>query len=238
MPGNSCGPGRAGGRSGTTAGTAPRPEGCSRARRRRTGAGRTGSGGRGICASQRRAAPTRATLLPPLGMSLSVVSGVSVACPVVADSGCPLWPPMPTADSSGTGFLRKRERARPWPGSASRGFAARARHAVSRGLRVRRVRGVTRVRRARASTSSAEPAADRALADGHVLACHAVRDHAHGHPALVGGLVPPVEAGHLRISRLSGLTSSTSPSSRPRPAARPRTDYLYLCGQSPPAPNH
>jgi hypothetical protein len=77
MPGNWCGPGRAGGHSGTTAGTAPRPEGCSRARRRRTGAGMTGSGGRAFCASQRCAASTRATPLPPLGMSLSVMSGVS-----------------------------------------------------------------------------------------------------------------------------------------------------------------
>jgi hypothetical protein len=77
MPGNSSGRDRGRGRSGTAAGTAPRPEGCSRARRRRTGAGMTGSGGRGICASQRRAAPTRAALLPPLGMLLSVMSGVS-----------------------------------------------------------------------------------------------------------------------------------------------------------------
>jgi hypothetical protein len=95
MPGNSCGPGRARGHSGTTAGTAPRPEGGSRARRRRTGAGRTGSGGRGTCASQRCAASARATLLPPLGMSPSVMSGASdrmsgcgrFAVPVVAADG-------------------------------------------------------------------------------------------------------------------------------------------------------
>jgi len=95
MPGNSCGPGRAGGRSGTTAGTAPRPEGCSRARRRRTGAGMTGSGGRGCCASQRCAASTRATLLPPLCTSLSVMSGVSDRMSAVADPGVPCgrrWP--------------------------------------------------------------------------------------------------------------------------------------------------
>jgi hypothetical protein len=139
MPGNSHARGRAGGRKGTTAGTAPRPEGCSRARRRRTGAGRTGSGGREICASQCRAAPTKATLLPPLSMSLSVMSGASDRT-----SRCDrFWMPVVAADGQlrlgpDTGFLRKRDRALPWPGSASVGFAARARHAVSRGLRVRR----------------------------------------------------------------------------------------------------
>jgi hypothetical protein len=149
MPGNSCGPGRARGRNGTTTGTAPRPEGCSRARRRRTGACRTGRGGRGTCACQRRAASTRATLLPPLGMAPSVMPARPIACPVVADSGCPLWPPMATADSSDTGFLRNATKP-PAPGAASRGFAARAlvtpchvAHGCGRS-------GVTHVRRGRA----------------------------------------------------------------------------------------
>jgi hypothetical protein len=100
MPGNSCGPGRARGHKGTTAGTAPRPEGCSRARRRRTGAGRTGSGGRGTCASQRRAASTRATPLPPLRMSLSVMSGVPARLSGCSRFRVPLWPLMATTDSS------------------------------------------------------------------------------------------------------------------------------------------
>jgi hypothetical protein len=135
MPGNSCGPGRVRGRSGTTAGTAARPEGCSRAGRRRTGAGKTGSGGRGTCASQRHAASRRATLLPPLGMSPSVMSGASDRI-----SGCGrFWVPVGAADGHcgrfGRGFLRKRNQA----SRARRRLAwlrrASARHAVSRGLR-------------------------------------------------------------------------------------------------------
>jgi len=119
MPGNSCGPGRAGGRSGTTAGTAPRPEGCSRVRRRRTGAGMTGSGGRGFCASQRRAASTRATLLPPLCMSMSVMSGMSDRMSAVADPGVRRGRRWPARAERTRVSLRNAKPALPWLGTAS-----------------------------------------------------------------------------------------------------------------------
>jgi hypothetical protein len=119
MPDNSCGPGRAGGRSGTTAGTAPRPEGRSRARRWRTGAGMTGSGGRGFCASQRRAASTRATLLPPLGMSLSVVSGMSDRMSAVADPGVRRGRRWPAWTERTRVSCENAKPALPWLGTAS-----------------------------------------------------------------------------------------------------------------------
>ena len=164
MPGNWCGPGRARGRSGTTVGTAARPEGCSRARRRRTGAGKTGSGGGGTCASQRRAASRRATLLPPLGMSPSVTSGASDRMPGCGRFWVPvLWPPMPTADSSGTGFLRKRNQA----SRATRRHAwlhrPGARHPASRGLGVRQVRCDARSARPRSASSASQPRIGRSL---------------------------------------------------------------------------
>jgi hypothetical protein len=171
-------------------GVCPRPEGCSRARRRRTGAGRTGSGGGGTCASQRRVASRRATLLPPLGMSPSVMSSASGRMPGCGRFWMPnLWPPMAAADSLDTVSCETR-RSPPAPGAASRGFAA-ARAPVTpchTGLRVRQVRCDARSVSARPGIFG-QPAADRALADGPVLACHAVHDHAHGHPALAGGPV-------------------------------------------------
>jgi hypothetical protein len=179
MPGNWRGPGRAQGRSGTTAGTAPRPDGCSRAGRRRTSVGRTGSGGRGICASQRRTAPMRATLLPPLGMSLSVMSGGSdrmSGCGRFGGGRCGRrWPPRTGPD---TGFLRKRNQAPRDRRSYAWLRCLGARHAVSRGLRVRQVR--------RDALSASQRRIGRSLT-GHVLACHAVRDHAHGSGWSSGG---------------------------------------------------
>ena len=166
MPGNSCGPGPLGGRSGTTAGTAHRPGGCSRAARRRTGAGRTGSGGRGTCASQRRAASRRATLLPPLGMSPSVISGGSDRMPGCGRFWVPvLWPPIATADSSDTGFQRKRNQASRAKRSHAWLHRPGARHAVSRGF-TGAAGQVCRTFGEPPLGIFGGPAADRAVADG------------------------------------------------------------------------
>ena len=175
MPGNSCGPGPLGGRSGTTAGTAHRPDGCSRAARRRTGAGRTGSGGRGTCASQRRAASRRATLLPPLGMSPSVISGGSDRMPGCGRFWVPvLWPPIATADSSDTGFQRKRNQASRAKRSHAWLHRPGARHAVSRLLRVRQVRCAARSASPRSASSASQRRIGRSLTGTCSLAMRCV----------------------------------------------------------------